>query len=914
MSSSSSALKLWKEYRIPLVCMALGIATLSILYNQAKAVEGKDDKDDQGQGQDQGKQPNPKEVNRLAHEMEEDPAIPTLSEEARERVVEHAAEEQAAIHHQQERPRQHMGLKKEEFRKLPKVIRKRPKNKKKVTDEFGNEVATDLAAPSSSSSTTATATTTTTTKKRSGCCGGKNKSADGKCCGGGGKKDGGCCSGKNKHKHEHGDEAEDKADEEEEGHHHSHSDGEGCGSVEDIESVGAGCSCKPKKSGGASSVFDPLLLPELQQPIKVFFSTITGTARLFARQFSEAAVERGLPEPKLIDIVDYDTEDFLSETSLCVFILSTYNVEGPNDWFLKWLEDTRFDWRVQKGALAKLKFAVFGLGDSAYGEVDFCNGPRLADKWLGQLGGQRVWPFGEGDKNADQGGAYKMWNDALLVSLLDPSQSHAHEAYYSSDDENGPSASEHDDDDDDDDDNETKEDKETKLGLPTIDGADGGAGSEGEMVDVEDMGSMAIKIKLAKEEKALDEEAYANRKVRAKRAIGESKDGKALKPREVREMVSPLLYKSLTKQGYKIIGSHSGVKICRWTKSALRGRGFCYKRSFYGIQSHLCMETTPSLACANKCVFCWRHHTNPVGTEWRWKVDDPEFILDGALDNHYGMLKQLKGVPGVRADRFMEAQQVKHCALSLVGEPIFYPHINEFVSLLHKKRISSFLVTNAQFPDAITNMGPVTQLYVSVDASTKESLKKIDRPLFRDFWERFLDCLDALSKKGQRTVYRLTLVKDFNTDEIANYVELIRRGKPDFIEVKGVTYCGYGGASGLTMANVPYHTEVVRFVELIKEQLGEGYEIAAEHAHSCSILVANTKFRKDGKWYTHIDYDRFFDLIESGQPFTSLDYMKETPSWAVFGAPEGGFDPEETRFFRKTKEQRKAAREREEQE
>lgn len=30
------------------------------------------------------------------------------------------------------------------------------------------------------------------------------------------------------------------------------------------------------------------------------------------------------------------------------------------------------------------------------------------------------------------------------------------------------------------------------------------------------------------------------------------------------------------------------------------------------------------------------------------------------------------------------------------------------------------------------------QLYVSVDAATKESLKAIDRPLFGDFWERFL--------------------------------------------------------------------------------------------------------------------------------------------------------------------------------
>ena len=32
----------------------------------------------------------------------------------------------------------------------------------------------------------------------------------------------------------------------------------------------------------------------------------------------------------------------------------------------------------------------------------------------------------------------------------------------------------------------------------------------------------------------------------------------------------------------------------------------------------------------------------------------------------------------------------------------------------------------------------IMQLYVSVDAATKDSLKAIDRPLFGDFWERFV--------------------------------------------------------------------------------------------------------------------------------------------------------------------------------
>ena len=113
-----------------------------------------------------------------------------------------------------------------------------------------------------------------------------------------------------------------------------------------------------------------------------------------------------------------------------------------------------------------------------------------------------------------------------------------------------------------------------------------------------------------------------------------------------------------------------------------------------------------------------------------------------------------------------------------------------FVKLLHQEGISSFLVTNAQFPDAIRDMDPVTQLYVSIDASTKDSLKKIDRPLFKDFWERFMDSLKALSAKGQRTVYRLTLVKGWNAEEMDNYAKLVELGKPDFIEIKGVTYCG----------------------------------------------------------------------------------------------------------------------------
>lgn len=60
-------------------------------------------------------------------------------------------------------------------------------------------------------------------------------------------------------------------------------------------------------------------------------------------------------------------------------------------------------------------------------------------------------------------------------------------------------------------------------------------------------------------------------------------------------------------------------------------------------------------------------------------------------------------------------------------------------------------------------------MYVSIDASTQESLKAVDRPLFTDFWERFIGSLEAIKHKQQRTVYRLTLLKSLNMEEV-NYL------------------------------------------------------------------------------------------------------------------------------------------------
>ncbi|KAJ3670064.1 hypothetical protein LUZ60_010388 [Juncus effusus] len=571
---------------------------------------------------------------------------------------------------------------------------------------------------------------------------------------------------------------------------------------------------------------------------KLFFLSQTNTSKSLAARLHSLLKSSSL-DFSLTDGSKYDPDNILSET-LVLFVVSTWqDGKVPEDCqpFAEFLSDAANDFRVGSLALSSCKFAVFGVGSSSYNDT-FNKGGRDISKWMKKLGAREIVPVCEGDVDTGELSAvFDAWGEKVVRVLK----------------------------------GEIEEEEEEE--------------EEEEMEDEEEMETGEVDI-----------EDIAGKAPGKNTKNGLITNGETDK-NGLKEMVTPIIRSSLEKQGYKIIGSHSGVKLCRWTKSQLRGRGGCYKHSFYGIDSHRCMEATPSLACANKCVFCWRHHTNPVGKNWRWQMDPPVEIVDSAIEQHVKMIKQMKGVPGVKQEQFEEGLSPKHCALSLVGEPIMYPEINSLIDELHKRRISTFLVTNAQFPDRIKILKPITQLYVSVDAATKDSLKAIDRPLFSDFWERFNDSLKELKDKCQRTVYRLTLVKGWNAEDIDAYSNLLSLGQPDFIEIKGVTYCGSTATSKLTMENVPWHADVRAFSEELASKTDGAYQLACEHVHSCCVLLARVdKFKIDGNWYTWIDYDRFQELVASGEPFKSEDYMKMTPSWAVYGAGEGGFDPDQSRF------------------
>ncbi|OTB08221.1 hypothetical protein M426DRAFT_317334 [Hypoxylon sp. CI-4A] len=660
-----------------------------------------------------------------------------------------------------------------------------------------------------------------------------------------------------------------------------------------------------------------------KKPIQVlvFYSSLTGGTERTVAGFAQALEallrlqgsdsENVFLKPAVLDLAQVDCDEYFISAPkpadpntpvdyFYLLLVPSYNIDSINDNFLEHLQETYHDFRIDTTSLSGiLGYSVFGFGDREGWPTEdegFCFQAKEVDKWLARLTGRkRAYPLGMADTKRDLKERLDEWTDGvkdILKHISDtgslgegvPGSGDAVE----SDDEYGSG---------DDDDGEVLIDESVTAKKSK-------KGNSGNIDDVEDLGRI-MKASQGNSERPKKSGAIAVDFT----TYGKSTSKKPMQT--VKEMVpknSPT-FASLTKQGYSIVGSHSGVKICRWTKSALRGRGSCYKFSFYGIASHQCMETTPSLSCSNKCVFCWRHGTNPVGTTWRWVVDPPEMIFNGVKAGHYQKIKMLRGIPGVRAERFAEAMRIRHCALSLVGEPIFYPHINEFLALLHGERISSFLVCNAQHPDQLAALKAVTQLYVSIDASNKESLRKIDRPLHRDFWERFQRCLDILREKRfkQRTVFRLTLVKGFNVeDEVEGYANLVEKGLPCFVEIKGVTYCGTSSSAGagLSMANVPFYAEVTEFVTALEKKLRERgleYGIAAEHAHSCCVLIASERFRVDGKWHTRIDYQRFFELLEergADGDWTPEEYMgPETPEWATWG--NGGFDPRDQRVDRK---------------
>ena len=315
----------------------------------------------------------------------------------------------------------------------------------------------------------------------------------------------------------------------------------------------------------------------------------------------------------------------------------------------------------------------------------------------------------------------------------------------------------------------------------------------------------------------------------------------------------------MSKQGYHFVGRHSATKICNYTASSMKKSTrshTCYKHRFYGIRSWRCIQATPAIGCNLACSFCWRIIPEEEGFSWneinairQW--DDPEMIVDGLVKEHKRIISGYKGHDDVDIERWNEAQDPAHVALSLTGEPLFYPKVSELLDAFHRRKISTFLVTNGTMHNALRALKTLpTQLYVSVQAPNKEVYEKVTRAKTLNAWENFQKFLSIFSGLNTRRVFRLTLIKGVSMVDAKGYADLIRKGSPHYVEVKGFVFVG--GARNekrnLTYQQMPGKDDIVSFATEIAEL--SGYRFSDYHESSNIALLSSDVDAERGRIIT----------------------------------------------------------------
>jgi len=319
-------------------------------------------------------------------------------------------------------------------------------------------------------------------------------------------------------------------------------------------------------------------------------------------------------------------------------------------------------------------------------------------------------------------------------------------------------------------------------------------------------------------------------------------------------MIPENLKKILQKQHYEIVGKHSAVQICRWTKKSLRNEGVCYKEKFYGIKSHLCCQMTPAVMwCPNKCVHCWRAIELTLGSELpEENIDSPKKIIDSCIESQRKLLQgfnidknsKKKQLSKANQKKYFEAQEPMQFAISLSGEPTTYKHIGGLISELRKRNKTSFLVTNGLYPDKIKELlnkkQLPTQLYVSVNTPNEKLFEKFHRSSMKNAWKKFNETLELFPKLcgKTRTIFRMNLVKKLNMfpEQAKEYAELIRKANPQFVEIKGFMSVGFA-RQRMGYDRMPTDKEMEKFIDVLLKKLGKDWKLLDKHEFSRAYVL-----------------------------------------------------------------------------
>jgi len=303
------------------------------------------------------------------------------------------------------------------------------------------------------------------------------------------------------------------------------------------------------------------------------------------------------------------------------------------------------------------------------------------------------------------------------------------------------------------------------------------------------------------------------------------------------------------RQKYQIVGRHSAVKTCFWTRRALyTGENeYCYKQKFYGIRSLRCLQMTPSLGrCLQACLFCWRATSTDLQIKWdestfpQDEAEEPSTIVTESIRAQRRALIGFKGNEKVDRSVLDLALNPVHAAISLEGEVTLYPKISELIEAYFDRKFQTvLLVTNGLRPDVLSNMRKdPSQLYVSVSASNEATYRSVCRPLVSDGWKRLNETLELLNSFSCPTVIRMTLAKGVNLKDPDGYAKLIEKANPTYIEPKAAMAVGFF-TKRLPWKAMPFHREIREFAERISELTG--YAIIDEAEPSGVVLLSRLK-------------------------------------------------------------------------
>lgn len=279
----------------------------------------------------------------------------------------------------------------------------------------------------------------------------------------------------------------------------------------------------------------------------------------------------------------------------------------------------------------------------------------------------------------------------------------------------------------------------------------------------------------------------------------------------------------LESSGYRFVGSHNhaAAKICHWTKQSILDRGVCYKEKFYGIESHRCLQMAPAVPnCQQKCEFCWRD-LSYTQTQWDGEYDDPKTIIDEAIEAQNNLLCGFFGNDKANKEKLEESKTPTNAAISLAGEPMLYPEIDELIAEFNRRNFTTFVVSNGQCVDKLKNLeNEPYQLYLSLDAPTKKIYNEVCQPQISEGWDNLNQSLDTLASFNSRTCIRTTCVKGRNMINPEKYGDLIKKSNPDFVEIKAYMCVG-SSRYRLTPDNMPTFDEVKSFAQKIGENCGK---------------------------------------------------------------------------------------------